>query len=229
MKITYYGHSCFSVFAGGKNILFDPFITPNELAKEINIDGIKADYIFVSHAHYDHITDVVRIANQTGAMVLGIWELNIWFNKNGIKNSHPINPGGQFSFDFGTVKCVIAQHSSSFADGSYGGLACGFVFKTDDGNFYYSGDTGLTLDMKLIPGWAELDFAVLPIGDGLTMGVNEAVEAAAFVKVNKVVGVHYDTFELIKIDHRVAVETFKKAAKTLYLMGIGSTIEVGKD
>ena len=226
MKITYYGHSCFSVLAGGKNVLFDPFVSPNELAKEINIDEIKADYIFVSHAHYDHISDVVHIANQTGAMVLGSWELNIWFNKNGVKNSHPINPGGKLSFDFGTVKCVIAQHSSSFADGTYGGVACGFVFNTTDGNFYYSGDTSLTLDMKLIPEWTKLDFAVLPIGDCLTMGLNEAIEAADFVKVNKVIGVHYDTFELIKIDHGLAVETFKKAMKTLYLLEIGSTADV---
>lgn len=226
MKITYYGHSCFSVFAGGKNILFDPFITPNPLAKKINVDAIKADYIFVSHAHYDHITDVIRIANKTGAKVIGSWELNLWFNKKGIKSTHPINPGGQFRFDFGTVKCVIAQHSSSFEDGSYGGVATGFVFKTTDGNFYYSGDTGLTWDMKLIPEWADLDFAVLPVGGDLTMGIDEAINAADFAKVNKVVGVHYDTFELIRIDHLQAIEAFKKAAKTLYLPEIGSTIDV---
>ena len=226
MTVTYFGHSCFSVFAAGKHILFDPFITPNNLAKQVDIDEIKADYIFVSHAHFDHIIDVERIANKTGAMVIGNWELYLWFKKNGIKNAHPINPGGQFSFDFGTVKCVIAQHSSSFEDGSYGGVACGFVFKTSDGNFYYSGDTGLTLDMKLIPEWTDLDFAVLPVGDNLTMGIDEAIKAADFVKTKKVVGVHYDTFELIKINHQLAVETFQKASKTLYLLEIGSTIEI---
>ena len=226
MKFTYYGHSCFAVYAGGMNILFDPFISPNELAKEVNIDEIKADYIFVSHGHFDHTTDVVRIANKTGAKVLGNWELYEWFNKNGLKNTHPINPGGQFSFDFGTVKCFIAQHSSSLPDGSYGGVACGFAFITPDGSFYYSGDTGLTLDMQLIPDWTKIDFAIFPVGDGLTMGVDDAIKAARIVGVNKVVGVHYDTFGFIKIDHSKALQSFNKAGMTLHLPAIGSSIEL---
>jgi L-ascorbate metabolism protein UlaG (beta-lactamase superfamily) len=226
MKFTYYGHSCFSVVAGGKILLFDPFVTPNELARSINVDEIEADYIFVSHGHYDHITDVMRIANRTGAKVLGIWELYNWFNKNGLKNTHPINPGGQFTFDFGTVKSFIAQHSNSLPDGSYAGVACGFGFQTSDGNFYYSGDTGLTLDMKLVSEWAKLDFAVFPVGDGLTMGVGDAIKAAHMVGVTKVVGVHYDTFGFIKIDHAKAVETFKEAGMALHLLEIGSITQL---
>lgn len=226
MKFTYYGHSCFSVFAGGKTLLFDPFITPNKLASAVDVDKVEADYIFVSHGHFDHITDVERIANRTGAMVLANWEIYQWFNKGGLKNTHPINPGGQFTFDFGTVKCLVAQHSSGLPDGSYGGVACGFAFRTSDGNFYYSGDTGLTLDMQLIPDWANLDFAVFPVGDGLTMGVDDAIKAARLVGVKKVVGVHYDTFDFIKMDHAKAVEAFKKAGMTLHLLEIGSVVEL---
>ncbi|MFT3795469.1 metal-dependent hydrolase [Flavobacterium sp.] len=226
MKVTYYGHSCFAVEAGGKNLLFDPYITPNELARHIDVDAIAADYIFVSHAHFDHMTDVARIAKNTGAKVLGNWELYQYFNGIGLQHTHPINPGGQFQFDFGTVKCVIAQHSSSLPDGSYGGVASGFVFDTPDGNFYYSGDTALTLDMQLIPKFIQPDFAVFPIGDGLTMGVSEAIEAAKMVKVNKVLGVHYDTFPFIKTDHDKAIETFKKEGITLYLPETGATIEI---
>jgi L-ascorbate metabolism protein UlaG (beta-lactamase superfamily) len=225
MKLTYYGHSCFSVFAGGKTLLFDPFITPNELAKAIDVDKVPADYIFISHAHYDHIFDAVRIAKRTGAKVLGNWELYDWFKKNGVPNTHPINPGGQFTFDFGTVKSFVAQHSSSLPDGSYGGVACGYALKTSSGNFYYSGDTGLTLDMQLVPAWADLDFAILPVGDGLTMGAEDAVKAAGYVGVKKVLGVHYDTFGFIKIDHLKAVEIFAKAGMKLYLQEIGSEIE----
>ena len=207
-------------------MLFDPFITPNKLAASVNVDDIKADYIFVSHGHYDHITDVIRIANNTGALVLGNWELYDWFNKNGLKNTHPINPGGKFTFDFGTVKCVTAVHSSSLPDGSYGGAPSGFVLETADGNFYYSGDTGLTLDMKLIAEQYKLDFAVLPIGDGLTMGIEDAIKAAKFVKVNKVLGVHYDTFGFIVIDHQNAIDTFKASGIDLHLMEPGSTLEL---
>jgi L-ascorbate metabolism protein UlaG (beta-lactamase superfamily) len=226
MKLTYYGHSCFSIFVGGKRILFDPFITPNELAKNVDINYIEPDYIFVSHAHYDHIADVVLLAKKKDAMVIGSWELNLWFNKNGLEKTQPLNPGGQFEFEFGTVKSVIAQHSSSFPDGSYGGVAAGFIFQTSEGNFYYSGDTGLTLDMQLVSQWAKLDFAVFPVGDVLTMGVDDAIKAANFVEVKKVVGVHYDTFEVISIDHKKALKTFEKAGKKLFLMEIGSCIDL---
>ena len=226
MKFTYYGHSCFSVFAGGKTLLFDPFVTPNPLASGIDVDVITADFIFVSHAHFDHTADAIRIGKRTGAKVLGTWELYQWLNKSGLQNTHPINPGGQFTFDFGTVKCFAAQHSSSLPDGSYGGVACGFAFRTPDGNFYYSGDTGLTLDMQLVPDWAPLDFAVLPIGDGLTMGVDDAIKAARLTRVNKVVGVHYDTFDFIKIDHRRAIESFRAAGLALHLLSIGQVIEL---
>lgn len=226
MKITYYGHACFSVFAGGKHILFDPFISGNELAKNIDIDAIKADYIFASHGHFDHIADAVTIANRTGATVIGSWELYSYFGKQGIKNVHPLNPGGKFSFDFGTAKSFIGLHSSSFSDGTYAGVASGFALKTADGNFYYSGDTALTLDMTLIPKWTDLDFAVLPIGDDLTMGIEDAIEAAQFVKTTRVLGVHYNTWGFIKIDTAKAIQDFKKAGLELFLPGIGETIDI---
>ncbi len=226
MKITYYGHSCFSVVAGGKHILFDPYISGNELANSIDLNDIKADYIFVSHGHFDHMLDATAIANRTGALVVGSWELYNYFGAQGVKKVQPLNPGGKFSFDFGTVKAVVAQHSASFGDGSYAGVANGFIFKTNEGNFYYSGDTALTLDMTLIPKWADLDFAVLPIGDVLTMGVEDAIEAAKFVNAKTVIGVHYDTFGFIKIDHNNAIAEFERAGITLHLPGIGESIEI---
>lgn len=226
MEITYYGHSCFLVKGGGKNLLFDPYVTPNELASHIDVDAIPADNIFCSHAHFDHVTDAERIANRTGARVFGCWELYQWFNSKGLKNTFPINPGGKFSFDFGTVKAVIAQHSASLPDGGYGGVASGFVFTTNDGNFYYSGDTALTLDMQLIPRFTKVDFAVFPIGDGLTMGVEEAIEAAKMVGVTKVMGVHYDTFGFIVIDKEKAVKDFENAGIKLFLPAIGETFTI---
>jgi L-ascorbate metabolism protein UlaG (beta-lactamase superfamily) len=80
-----------------------------------------------------------------------------------------MNTGGSYGFDDFVVKCVVAQHSSSLPDGSYGGNPMGFIIYTGEGNFYYSGDTALTLEMQLIPKWAKLNFAVLPIGDNFTI------------------------------------------------------------
>ncbi|TCD26508.1 metal-dependent hydrolase [Pedobacter psychrodurus] len=226
MKLTYYGHSCFAVQAGSKHILFDPYISPNELASEIDIRQIKADYIFISHGHFDHITDAKEIALNTGATVVATWEVKDWMNANGVENTHPMNPGGQWAFNFGKAKCVIAQHSSSMPDGSYGGVPCGFVLDTAEGKFYYSGDTALTMDMQLIPKWTKPDFAVLPIGDDLTMGVEDAILAAEMVGVKHVLGVHYDTFGYIKLDHEWAFQKFSAAGITLHLPVIGETIDI---
>jgi L-ascorbate metabolism protein UlaG (beta-lactamase superfamily) len=226
MKLTFFGNASFSIEVMGKTLLFDPFISPNPAAKNIDIHSLKADYIFLSHGHGDHIADAVAIAKNTGAKCVGSAEVEGWLNKNGVTNTHGMNHGGFISFDFGRVKGVNAIHSSSFPDGGYAGNPLGFVFKTEEADFYYSGDTALTMDMQLIPLWADLKFAVLPIGGNFTMDVEDAVKAAEFINCDTVVGVHYDTFPPIKIDTDAAVKVFEKAGKKLLLPKIGETIEV---
>ena len=223
MKITYYGHSCFAAEIKGKHVLFDPFITPNPLANSVDIKKVKADYIFVSHAHFDHIADAIAIANQTNATVISNFEIISWLGKNGVKKVQPLNPGGTFSTDFGRVKCVNAIHSSSFEDGTYGGGAGGFVVESAEGNFYYSGDTALTLDMKLISEKTKLKFAVLCVGGTLTMDAEEAIRATALLQCKEVMGVHYDTFPPIVMDHAAATDKFRTAGLTLHLLPIGGS------
>jgi L-ascorbate metabolism protein UlaG (beta-lactamase superfamily) len=137
-----------------------------------------------------------------------------------------MNTGGKWQFDFGTVKCVVAHHSSGLPDGSYGGNPLGFIFTTAAGNFYYSGDTALTFDMELVPRFAKLDFAVLPIGDNFTMGVEDAIIAAEFIECKRIIGVHYDTFGFIKIDTDKAKQAFADAGLELLLPAINSSIEL---
>jgi L-ascorbate metabolism protein UlaG (beta-lactamase superfamily) len=226
MNITYYGHSCFGAEINGKHILFDPFITPNSLAKHIDINTIKADYILVSHGHEDHVADLVTIAKRTGAKVVSAFEIHSWLNAKGISNTHPMNIGGKVKFEFGNVKCVVAVHSSVLPDGTYGGNPMGFILESSEGNFYYAGDTALTYDMKLIGDYRKIDFAILPIGDNFTMGVDNAIIASEFIKCNKVIGMHYDTFDMIKINKQEAVSKFSKAGKELLLMEIGTTTSI---
>lgn len=226
MQLSFYGHSCFEVTIGGKKILFDPFITYNELAKDIDINSLSPDYIFLSHGHSDHIADCIAIAGRTGCKVVANFEIHEWLNKQGIANTHPMNTGGKWHFEFGTVKAVVAQHSSSLPDGSYGGNPMGFLFMTEEVNFYYSGDTALTLDMQLIPRWAKLDFSVMPIGDNFTMDVADAAIAADFVQCDTVVGVHYNTFGFIKIQEAEAIQIFSAAGKKLLLPKIGESIKL---
>lgn len=226
MKFTYYGHACFSVVVGGKTLLFDPFITPNPLAASIDIAQIAADFILLSHGHGDHVADVVEIAGRTGATVIAPYEVGSWFEGKDVRNVQAMNHGGAAQTAFGRVKLTSAIHSSSMPDGSYGGNPCGFVVESTSGNFYYSGDTALTLDMKLIAEQTQLRFAVLPIGDFFTMGIDDALRAAEFAGASTVVGVHYDTFPPIKLDREGALRAAGSAGKELLLPQIGETIEL---
>jgi L-ascorbate metabolism protein UlaG (beta-lactamase superfamily) len=226
MKLTYYGQSCFAVETGGKNLLFDPFISANELASHINIANIRADYILLSHGHQDHTADAIQIAKQNGATIIGAFEVAMWMNKQGAEKYHPMNTGGKWTFDFGTVKCTNAIHSSNMPDGSYGANPMGFIVTTPERTFYYSADTALTLDMQLVPRWGKLDFAVLPIGDNFTMGYEDAIVAAEMIQCRNIIGVHYDTFGFIKIDHEKAKKAFADAGLRLHLIKIGESIDV---
>lgn len=225
MNFTYYGHACFMVEVAGKKLLFDPFISGNDLADDIEIGSIECDYILLSHGHSDHIVDVFRIADNTEALVIGMLEVTNWVEKKGYKNTIGMNMG-EMQMDWGTIRMVPAVHSNSMPDDSYGGMPAGFVIKTDEGSFYYTGDTSLTMDMQLIPRYGKMDFAVMPIGGHFTMNPDDAVIAAELSDVNKVIGVHYNTWPPIAIDTDKAQEAFKNAGRELLLPSIGETITV---
>ena len=225
MKITFLGHASLLIETGETSILVDPFISANEKASTIDIQTLNPDYILVTHAHQDHTLDVESIAKSAGATVISNYEIATYYEGKGLK-AHPMNHGGNWQFDFGNLKYVNAIHTSSFADGTYGGEPGGFVLSAEGKHLYIAGDTALTMDMKLIPMTTALDLAVLPIGDNFTMGIEDAVTAADFVACDKVLGYHYDTFGYIEIDHEKAVQKFSEAGKELILLAIGDSITI---
>ena len=226
MNLTYYGHSCFLLEIGAVKILFDPFIKPNPLAADVDVDAISADYILITHGHGDHVADAAEIAQRTGATIVSNYEIVNWFNTQGVTNGHPLNHGGQKDFGFGNVKYVNAVHTSSMPDGSYGGQPGGFIIYSDEGVVYHAGDTALMMDMQLFNKPKKIDVALLPIGDNFTMGVDDAVIAAEFIDCDRIIGMHYNTFDLIAIDSESAKAKFEAAGKSLTLMNIGATIEL---
>ena len=225
MKITFYGHASLGIEVNGKHIIVDPYISANPKAAHIDINTLQADFILLTHAHGDHILDVEAIASRTNAVIVSNAEIAGFYSNKGFQ-SHPMNHGGSWDFDFGKLKYVNAIHSSSFPDGSYGGNPGGFVIEGEHKNIYIAGDTALTMDMKLIPLRTKLDLAILPIGDNFTMDVEDAIIASDFVDCDKILGYHYDTFGYIEIDHEAAIRKFFDKGKDLMLLGIGESIEL---
>jgi L-ascorbate metabolism protein UlaG (beta-lactamase superfamily) len=226
MKVTYLGQSTIELEAAGKKLLFDPFITYNDLAKGVvDVAILKPDYILVSHGHGDHVADLVQVQKQSGAKVICIAEIAGWLGKQDIDNVHGMNIGGGFNFDFGRVKMVNAVHSSALPDGSNGGNPAGFLISSEGKKIYFAGDTALTYDMKLLED-ENLDWAFLPIGDNYTMGADDAIKAAAFINCKNIIGIHYDSFPVIKIDKEEVKEKFIKAGLNLKLPAIGESLDL---
>lgn len=224
MTIKYLGHSCFQFFVNDTILLVDPFISANPISSTQSINDIKADFILVTHAHQDHTLDLEAIAKNNDAIVVANWEIATYYGNKGIKN-HQMNIGGSWNFDFGRLKMTAAVHSSSFADGTYGGTAAGFLLEMEHKNIYISGDTSLFLDMQLYAKY-NLDLAILPIGDNFTMGIDDAIIASDFLKCDKILGCHFNTFGFIEIDHEKAIKKFFNQGKDLMLLEIGEILEL---
>ncbi|AWU43703.1 metal-dependent hydrolase [Blattabacterium sp. (Cryptocercus kyebangensis)] len=230
MKITFFTHSTCMLEIHKNFLLIDPFFSENPILEKRTLLSNKyiqsferIDYILLTHAHYDHVCDVEFFAKKFNSLIISNYEISNFFNKKGLK-TYGINYGSFISFPFGKLKYVWASHSSSFNDGTYGGNPGGFLLHTDKGNIYLSGDTSLTYEMNLIPKFGNLKISILPIGGIYTMDVEEAIIASNFLQCDKILGVHYDTFESIKIDRKKAKEKFLDKKKQLFLLEMGESI-----
>lgn len=225
MKITFYGHACFDIEAEGEHLLVDPFISGNPMAKNIDVNTVKANYILLTHAHQDHVLDTEIIAKRTNATIISNYEIVQYYNSKNLKG-FGINHGGIFKANNFSAKYVNAIHTSSFADGSYGGQPGGFVITANNKSLYISGDTAVTMDMKIIPMQTKLAAAVFPIGGSLTMDVNDAILASDFVECDTIIGCHYNTFPQIEINTQAAKDKFLRNNKELILLKIGESIQL---
>jgi L-ascorbate metabolism protein UlaG (beta-lactamase superfamily) len=200
MGLTYifHGHACFTLRSDDATLLFDPFLTDNPAA-QVKADDLAAGHILLSHGHFDHLPDAVSIAERTGATVIGTFEVASWIGGQGVASVHGMQPGGAFKFPFGRVKQTIAHHGSMLPDGSYGGVATGFIVDIGGQRVYFTGDTALFLDMQLY-GEEGIDVLILPIGDNFTMGPEDALRCVRFVKPKVVIPLHYDTWPPIAQD-----------------------------
>ncbi len=198
-KITWYGHACWGLETAGQRIILDPFLDDSPVAP-VKADQIEADYVLVSHGHFDHVADAAKIAQRTGATVIAIFEIAQWLaNQHGVANTIGMNLGGGINLPFGRVKMTIAFHSSELPDGSYGGAPAGFLLTVPEGKLYFACDTGLFQDMQLL-GDEGLELAVLPIGDLFTMGPEDSIRATKWLRPKRVAPSHYNTWPPIAQD-----------------------------
>lgn len=211
VKITWLGHSCFLLESADNRLLVDPFLNDSATAP-LKADEVEANFILLTHGHFDHVVDAPGIAKRTGAAVLANYEVSEWAKKQGVAEDRivALNPGGNVSQPFGRAKFTIAHHSSSLPDGSYGGVAGGFLLELGGKRIYIAGDTALFLDMKLI-GLGGLDLAILPIGDRYTMGPEDAVEAVKFLNPKHVAPCHYNTWPDIAQDPHAWAESVRRS------------------
>lgn len=225
MKCTFYGHSCFLLQTEHHALLFDPYISQNPLAKDIDIDSINPDYILISHAHGDHIADVEHIAKGSGSTIIANYEIVNYFAGTGIEG-FAMNSGGSHEFPFGKVTMTHAYHSSSFPDGTYGGNPNGFLIQAEGKCIFYSGDSALTSDFALIGERYAIDLAILPIGNVFTMDYVDAERASTMLKSKQLMGVHFDTFPPIVINHDDVLQHMKNNDIHCILPTIGQVLQI---
>lgn len=223
MKVSYHGHSVVKVEANGKTILFDPFITGNDLT-DLKADDLKVDVILLTHGHNDHVGDTVDLALKNDALVVAPFELAEYLGWQGV-NVHQMHIGGAHEFDFGKVKLTQAFHGSSYTDYEtktivYTGMPSGILLTIEGKTIFHAGDTALFSDMKMIGELNDIDVAFLPIGDNFTMGPDDAVLAAKWLDASTVVPIHFNTFPVIEQNPHDFVSKLPN--------GVGKVLEPGE-
>lgn len=229
MKITYHGHSVVQIETGQASLIIDPFITGNPLAK-IAADDLQVDYILLTHGHNDHVGDTIELAKRNNATVIAPNELAVFLGWKGCQ-LHPMHIGGSAQFEFGRVKFTQAFHGSAYTDDEtqeiiYTGMPGGILLTIGEKTLYHAGDTALFSDMKLIGELNQIDLAFLPIGDNFTMGPEDALLAAEWLKADKIVPIHFNTFPMIKQDPEQFVQQLQAKGLAGLALQSGETIEV---
>lgn len=225
-ELIWLGHGTWEIRTDGGRIVLDPFLDENPQAAK-KAQEVEADFILISHGHYDHMADAEAIARRTGATIISCYEICEYFRKRGIERVYPMNIGGTSRHRFGRVKMTPAWHSSTLPDGSPGGAAAGFLLFLPEGNVYFACDTGLFEDMRWI-GRASLALAVLPLGDNFTMGPEDALEAVGLLRPKRVVPVHMNTWPIIHQDVQAwASQVTEQTTAEVILLSPGGSIRLG--
>jgi L-ascorbate metabolism protein UlaG (beta-lactamase superfamily) len=222
-ELTFHGHATCSLETDeGTRLVIDPFFGDNP-ACDVSVEDVEADFILITHGHFDHIADAIPLAKRTGATIVATYEIATYMEKQGLTVS-PQHIGGGVQYPFGYLKLTPALHGGIVqlpGGEAFTSLPTGYLINLNSGQrFHHTGDTGLIADMQLLKG--RVDVAMIPIGDRFTMGPDDAVRAVEFIEPKVVIPIHYDTWPPIEQD----AEAFKAAVgerATVEIMSPGDT------
>jgi L-ascorbate metabolism protein UlaG (beta-lactamase superfamily) len=201
-RLHYHGHSTFTLTTDdGTRVVIDPWFDENPVSDVKAAEIQELDFILCTHGHFDHFADAIPLAKRTGATLVSTFEIVSFAQAQGVENAHPLHIGGGFTFPFGYVKMTPALHGGQVAgddEGAFTTVPGGFWMDLNGKRLYHAGDTALLMDMQLLKG--KVDVALLPIGDNFTMGPEDAVRAVEFIQPEKVIPIHFNTFDMIAQD-----------------------------
>ena len=204
MNIIWLGHGSFRIEIEDQVLLIDPWLTGNPMLREDQHEAALkgATDILVTHAHFDHVADVVDISKKLNAPLSGIYELAEHLHSQGAVEGEAFNMGGTITRGTVQISMVPASHSSTFIDGDtrrYMGTEAGFIIKGEGHCIYVSGDTGIMADMDWIGDFYKPDIGILSAGGHFTMGMAEAAYAAKrYFNFKTVIPCHYKTMPMLE-------------------------------
>jgi len=190
-KVTWFGHSAFEIEIAGKIVLVDPWLNGNPTSPVKASDLTRADIVYVTHDHGDHLGDAFDICKRTNATFVAVVELGNHAKENGVKNVVGLNIGGSVEIKGLKLTVVQAIHTASK------GTPTGVMMEGEGKTVYHAGDTGLFGDMHLFGELHKLDLVLIPIGGYYTMDARDAVEAVKMLKPKTVIPMHYKTFPVL--------------------------------
>lgn len=201
MKIQRLSTASFKVISPeGKSIMIDPWLTGDPLwpISERTSDKLKEiDIIAITHAHFDHasgIDEIVKINEKVS--IIAQFEYALFLMDMGIKRIIPTNFGATVDYKGIKISMVPASHTFGYLDKSIKnqvvGEPCGYVIELENKKkIYFSGDTGLTADMKfVVADYFKPHVAVLPVTGEFSMNPHQAAYAANIIGCKWVIPAH---------------------------------------
>lgn len=178
-----------------KIIYFDPY-----LIKEETHD---ADYILITHDHYDHfdLDSINKISNEKTIVIIPDSMVRQVFAKLNMQNVRGVLPNEEYNIN-GLIFNTIPSYNINKDFHKKESKWVGYLVNIENQTIYVAGDTDITEENKQV----KCDIAFVPIGGTYTMDYKEAAELINTIKPSQVIPIHYHTI----VGTRENAEQFKE-------------------